>query len=316
MVVKIIDGHCDVLSKMLMEEGIDFNDSTKLDVTYDRLKQAGVAIQNFAIYLPESLKQPQFDHILQCIDLFQRKIIKQYDLRFIRTKHDLEEVITGTHMGGILSLEGCDALAGHNHYLRVLFYLGVRSIGLTWNYGNWAADGVKEHRRGGLTYKGREFVEECNKLGIILDVSHLSETAFWELIELSTQSIMASHSNAQAMCPHPRNLSDEQIIALIQSGGRIGLTFVPFFTSNEKKVRILDLLKHIDHIASLGGGSSIGLGSDFDGIEEYIMGLEHPGQYDLLVNELNKQYSSSFVEGLLFGNLREYYRIHLPEKII
>lgn len=102
----------------------------------------------------------------------------------------------------------------------------MRFLGITWNYANWAADGVLEQRNGGFTEKGRMLIEWCNDSGMLLDVSHLSQAGFWELADLSTRPFIASHSNAAAICGHVRNLNDEQIKALIAMDGRMGLTFI------------------------------------------------------------------------------------------
>ncbi len=125
--------------------------------------------------------------------------------------------------------------------------------GITWNYANWAGDGVLEQRNAGLTNKGREMIRYCNKLGMLLDVSHLSESGFWEVMEQSDTPPVASHSNARYVQNHVRNLLDEQIRALIARDGRIGLVFYPPFVKDGADVRAEDLLPHIEHICSLGG---------------------------------------------------------------
>src|SRR5690606_34269437 len=126
-----------------------------------------------------------------------------------------------------------------------------------------------EPRGGGLTARGRELVAECNRLGIALDVSHLSERGFWELMERTQDAPIASHSNAKALCSHPRNLTDEQIHAIIKTGGRIGITFVPYFLRAGGGAAIDDVLRHLEHICSLGGAGHVAFGSDFDGIDQW-----------------------------------------------
>ncbi len=193
-----------------------------------------------------------------------------------------------------------------------LHRLGIRAAGLTWNHANWAADGAMEPRGGGLTIKGRRFVEECENLDILLDVSHLSERAFWEVAELSQRPVIASHSNARAICDHPSNLTDAQIEKLIAKQGLIGVTFVPWFVSNAEVVVIDDLLRHIEHICELGGESHIMLGSDFDGIDRYIEGLTHPGELISLQEALLKRYSERQTEQFMSGNALRFLRKSLP----
>jgi membrane dipeptidase len=313
--MKIMDGHCDALTKLYVNPKLDFGkEDQELDVSYPRLKHAGVKVQCFAIYLSDSIQQPTFDHILQMVDIFQRKIVSHSGMRFIQNAGDWHEVEAGDQIGAILTLEGVDALGGNLTHLRILYHLGVRSVGLTWNYANWAADGVMEPRKGGFTRKGKLMLRELETMGIIADVSHLSTTAFWEMVEVYHKPFIASHSNAQKICPHPRNLSDDQIKAIIQCQGQIGLTFVPYFVdSMNLAVPIAGLLKHIDHVCSLGGERQIGFGSDFDGIEQWIKGLRHAGQYENLIEALCKNYKEAQVEAFLFGNWRNFMLGNLPK---
>ena len=140
------------------------------------------------------------------------------------------------------------------------------------------------------------------------DVSHLSEAAFWDTIQLAHYPI-ASHSNVYNLCPHPRNLKDDQIVALLKKGGVIGVTFVPQFLTKQKVASIADLLKHIDYLAGLGGENQIGFGSDFDGIDQTVNRLSSYREFQNVVNELEKQYSADFVKGILFHNfVRRYPR--------
>lgn len=314
--MRVIDGHCDVLSKMLMDPFIEFTHDAQLDVTLPRMKAVRMMMQSFAVYLPEKLHNPGFGDILKCIDLFHSKVLAASDeMLHVRTGQDMETLLHGNKIGALLALEGADGLEGNFTYLRTLFYLGVRSLGITWNYANWAADGILEPRKGGLTYKGTKLVKECNKLGIILDVSHLSEKGFWELTELTEKPFIASHSNAYDICPHPRNLRKNQIEAIVRMEGRVGITFVPWFVREQVPVSIEHLLPHIDRMFALGGVRNVGFGSDFDGIDKWIVGLENTKQYDRLVNLLHKHYKSAEVEGLLWRNWYDFYIAQLPSSI-
>lgn len=312
--MKIFDAHCDVLSKLLEDPELDFRqEKDRLDVTLDRMLESNIGFQNFALYLPAKFSG-NYRHILESIDLFHERILSNRQIRGIRTKNDLKLAQSEGRIGALLSLEGVDALQGNLTYLRILFYLGVRSVGITWNYANWAADGVLEPRKGGFTSQGLKLIRECNRLGMILDVSHLSETAFWELASQSEKPFIASHSNATHICPRLRNLNDAQITSIIQTGGVIGITFVPSFVHAEEPAAMEHILFHIDHICSLGGSRHIGFGSDFDGIKEKITGLEHAGKYDRLVDLLQKHYSEQDVERFIYKNWYDFYMDHLPEE--
>ncbi|TDF98151.1 dipeptidase [Paenibacillus piri] len=310
----IIDGHCDVLWKMVEHPEIDFYDphQTALDVSYAHVVKSDIKIQCFAIYLSEAVRQPRFDHYLEYINIFYRKVAQTDKWIVIKNKSDLEQVMNGTKRGAILTLEGADAINDHSLYTQILQLLGVRMIGVTWNHANWAADGVLEPRQSGFSNKGKRFIKECNDLGIILDVSHLSVRSFWDLADHSAKPIVATHANARAVCSHPRNLNDDQIRTLIRMEGRIGLTFVPSFASGGGSASIDSLLRHVEHICALGGEHNLVLGSDFDGIDTKIPGLEHAGHFANLTEKLSRYYSKESVEGFLFGNWHSFFAKNLP----
>ncbi|KRE39915.1 dipeptidase [Paenibacillus sp. Soil522] len=311
--MKVVDFHCDVLCKLLIDEDLNFqgNEPGRLDVTYERLKAAGTVLQTFAIYIPQSMNG-RLEPVLESVDRFHQMVLSCEDMIWVRTAQDLDDCVRDGKIGALLSLEGVDGLQGQMSLLRIMYRLGIRAAGLTWNHANWAADGAMEPRGGGLTIKGRRFVEECENLDILLDVSHLSERAFWEVAELSQRPVIASHSNARAICDHPRNLTDAQIEKLIAKQGLIGVTFVPWFVSNAEVVVIDDLLRHIEHICKLGGESHIMLGSDFDGIDRYIEGLTHPGELISLQEALLKRYSEWQTEQFMSGNALRFLRKSLP----
>jgi membrane dipeptidase len=312
--MRIIDSHCDLLSKMLLDPLVNFNSmQSNVAVNLPRLQHVEMALQFFAIYIPEKIDGMRFEPILECIDLFYQKIAANPAMIFVRNQDDLEQVIQENKIGALLTLEGVEGLIGSLRNLRIAYYLGVRCIGITWNYANWAADGVLETRNGGFSLKGKKFVKECNHLGILLDVSHLAEAGFWQLLEMSQEPVLASHSNTFELCPHPRNLSNEQIKAIIARKGMMGLTFVPWFVKSVNP-QISDILLHIDHISGLGGENHVGFGSDFDGIETFIPNLEHVGQYEHLVNELLKKYTATFVEKLLYENWMTFLKNSLHPK--
>lgn len=312
---RVIDLHCDALSKLQLDPNLDFAKDARLDVNMQRMLEGGIWLQCFAIYLSERLGKPQIGYILEQLDLFANRLVP-LGIMPIKSVQDLEAAEKEGRLGGLLSIEGADGLEGNLHYLQICYERGVRLLGLTWNYANWAADGILEPRGGGLTLKGRELVRFCHRLGIILDVSHLSVKGFWEvasMCEAAGTSMIASHSNAYKICPHARNLRDDQIRALISLDGRIGITFVPWFVKKAKATQIEDILPHLDHICALGGAKHIMFGSDFDGIEQHIRGLEHAGKYEVWAEFLFKHYPEELVQGWLSGNARSFLHRWLPK---
>lgn len=307
--MNVIDLHCDALLKIWERKGaISFRDSEELDTNLQRLKKGEVKIQCFAIFIPPEMKsEEQFQAALDQVDYFFTEVLeKNPEMKQIKDWSSINS-LKPNEIGAILTLEGVDCIGNDVQKLRILYRLGVRSVGLTWNYANLAADGVGEPRGAGLTSFGKEIIALNNRYKLFTDVSHLAEKGFWELMELADYPI-ASHSNAKAICPHPRNLTDQQALALFQKNGLIHVVYHPLFTSSTGQATITDLLRHIEHFCSLGGIKQIGLGSDFDGIDEYIVGLENASTHQNLINELLKYYSEDEVKGFAGRNILE----HLP----
>lgn len=304
--MKIFDAHCDVLMKLFVDPMISFNDSEQLRITKQSLINNGAKVQCFAIYIPESVfPEMRFSAALQMVNLFYEKILVEREMKLIRSHADID-TLKENEIGAILTLEGCDCIGQELLRLQTLLRLGVTSVGLTWNYANMVADGALEQRGAGVSGFGQEVIRLLNEHSIWCDVSHLSEAAFWDTIQLAAYPI-ASHSNVYTLCTHPRNLKDEQILALLKKDAVIGVTFVPHFLTNQPVASIADILKHIDYIAGLGGEHQIGLGSDFDGIDQTVDQLSSYREYHHLVNELVKNYSTEMVKGILFDNFVNHY---------
>ncbi|TWT16078.1 dipeptidase [Planomicrobium sp. CPCC 101079] len=313
--MKIIDTHCDALLKLqltnrkfMFNEGpLNYIDSDKLDTNFQRLQQGEVKVQFFAIFVyPDIPSDEKWQHALEQVDLFYTQVIGTNPaMKHIRKWEDIDALKEG-EIGAVLTLEGADAFGNDLAKLRHLYRLGVLSIGLTWNNANLCADGAGEPRGGGLTLLGKDVVQLNNEHRVFTDVSHLSEKSFWDVIELA-QFPIASHSNARALCDHPRNLYDEQIQAMIKKNGLIHVVFcLDFIKEDKSNVMMPDLIKHIDHLCSLGGAGHVGIGSDFDGISDYMKDLENASKFQNLINELQKHYTESEVEGFAFRNFLEH----------
>lgn len=315
--MNIIDTHCDVLLKLQMakrgemfgQTSIRFQDSDQLDSNLIRLKQGGVQVQFFAIFIePDVPSDEKWQHALEQIDLFYTEVLEKHsEIKHITKWSDFDS-LKENEMGAVLTLEGADAFGDDLVKLRHLYRLGVMEIGLTWNNANLCADGAGEPRGGGLTLLGKEVVRLNNQHKVLTDVSHATVNGFWDIMELADYPF-ASHSNARAICEHPRNLYDDQIKQLFANNGVMHVVFHPLFVSgDENNAGISDLLRHIDHLCELGGIKKIGFGSDFDGIDHYVRGLENASQYPNLINELQKHYTEEEVKGFCYQNFLD----HLP----
>ncbi|RFU61604.1 dipeptidase [Peribacillus glennii] len=306
--MKIFDAHCDVLMKLFLDPSIPFSYDESLHINYQSLKAAGSKVQCFAIYVPEEIHpDARFPAALAMVDLFYEKILAHPGIKHVTCKKDIEALGEG-EIGAVLTLEGCDCIGDDLVKLKTLLRLGVSAVGLTWNFANRVANGAMEKRAGGLTVFGEQVVKQLNKQSVWCDVSHLSESSFWDTLELAEFPI-ASHSNVHSICPHPRNLKDAQIRALIKKNGVIGVTFVPQFLTQKPSAGIRDVLNQIDYIAGLGGAKHIGLGSDFDGIAQTVDNLSSYKDYGNLIEELQKHYTEDFVRGILFENFTSRFPV-------
>lgn len=307
--MKIFDAHCDVLLKMWEDRDLSFEDAQDLNINLNRLKAGGSKVQCFALFVPVEIPVlNKFQVALEMIDILHERVLARYpEVKLVTSRQEIE-ALKDNEIGAVLTLEGCDAVDIDLAKLRTLFRLGVTSVGLTWNNANACADGAMESRKAGLTDFGRLVVEEHNKHRVWTDVSHLSEAAFWDVIELAKYPI-ASHSNAKALCDHPRNLTNEQIRALFNKNGAMGMVFAPqFLREDEENASLDDVLRHIEYICELGGEKHIGLGSDFDGISNVPKGLENYDKYPDLINALLQRYSEDTVKGFCYENFVSRYR--------
>ncbi len=300
----IIDLHCDALMKLRDAKGtLSFADGAELNTNKERLRKGNVKAQCFAIFIePDIPSDQQFQAALEQIDYFYREVLaKNPEMKHITKWSDFDQLQDG-EIGAMLTLEGVEAIGNDITKLQILYQLGVRSVGLTWNHANLAADGALEPRAGGLTIFGKEIVRWNNEHRILTDVSHLCERSFWDVIELAQYPI-ASHSNSRKLCNHPRNLSDEQARAIFRSGGMIHVVYYPeFIKEEEAPATIDDLIAHIDHFCSLGGKKQIGLGSDFDGISVFVQDLEDASMHPNLIDKLLRYFKEEDVKGFAYQN--------------
>ncbi|THG90465.1 diguanylate cyclase [Alkalihalobacillus alcalophilus ATCC 27647 = CGMCC 1.3604] len=306
MSINLIDSHCDVLLKLIKDKKRTFYDDKNIQANYLNLKKGEVKVQFFAIFVEPEIEQNQkFQNVLEQVEAFYERVLKPNpNMKHIKNWHQVEQLREG-EIGAVLALEGLDAIGNDQTKLSLLYQLGVLSIGITWNGANLCGDGVGEPRGAGLTELGKAIVTRNNQYSVLTDVSHLSEAGFWDVLELSTFPI-ASHSNAKSICQHPRNLTDSQIKAIVQKGGYIGLVLYPVFLNGTKKATVSDLVRHIEHFCLLGAGGHIGIGSDFDGIDSVIDGVEHSGQYPSLFSELSNYFSDDFLNGLAAKNFKAF----------
>jgi membrane dipeptidase len=225
----------------------------------------------------------QIDHLrqsLQLLDALHSECEESpEDLRILRTREDLDAVLAGDAIGFILHWEGVSP-AESVPVLRLAWRLGLRSAGLTWYSTGLAADGSGSPRGAGLTAYGRELVAEMNRLGIVVDVSHLSDRGVEEVCALSRFPVIASHSNARAVYDHPRNLPDEHMRMIAAGGGVVGACGYPVMLTASERPAIADVVGHIEHMCEVIGPEHVGVGCDFtEGIAQLWCTSAHMHEY-------------------------------------
>lgn len=275
----IIDGHTDVLLDLLAagrHAGRDFfAHGAEGHVDLPRLQLGGIGAALFACFVPNDVLAAGkgLTLTLQMVDLLRRLVAASGGhMEQVVTTAQLRSCLERGVFGAILHYEGADVIDEELAVLRVSYALGLRSLGLTWSRQNAFATGVGPADHGqGLTDAGLRLVFACNELGILIDVSHLNEAGFWDVIEQTRTPIVASHSNVKAISPHTRNLTDDQIRALARNGGLMGLNFSIHFLwpdMGDRRDLPLDLMvDHIQHVVDLAGVAHVAIGSDYDGTD-------------------------------------------------
>lgn len=299
----IFDAHVDTLSR-LHSSGETLEDQSG-HVCLDWLRNGHISAQVFAVFVDPVFYQGMALHRgLEMIDLFWNTIEDYSDyLGFAGSGTSIDELYQEGRIACLLAVEGGEVLEGKLGHLRNLYRLGVRVITLTWNYRNAIASGQMEGDDcGGLSSFGCEVINEMNHLGMLVDVSHLNEPSFWDVLRITSKPVIASHSNARELCNHRRNLTDDQIKAIAEMGGVIGVNFCSAFLSKDRQAAVDDVINQIMYLIDVGGVQCVGLGSDFDGISQTPIGLENCSQTYVLYDELKKRGLSEDVVEKVMGH--------------
>ena len=308
----IVDAHVDTVLDLAAGRRRLGERSDRGHVDLPRLEEAGVGVQVFAHFI-EPVYKPHaaLARFMELYDVFLSEVARHPDrIRVVTSVGELDATLAEGKIAAVIGIEGGEALQGRLGVLRLLHRLGVRLIGLTWNERNDLADGAGDFRSGGgLSRLGAQVVREMNRLGMVVDVSHLSDAGFYDVLAVSTQPVVASHSNCRALCPHPRNLTDDQIRALAARGGVMGMNFYARFLRETGPATVDDVVRHIEHVAALVGPEHVGLGSDFDGINEPPQGLEDVTRLPRLIDALlRRNWKEDHVRAVLGGNMLRVFR--------
>ena len=327
--MRVVDMHCDTILELLDRDlqgkkaSLYTND---LSIDLQKLKKGNYLLQNFALFtdqntldIPEHQTMRLYDEYCKQMDTYSQYIAPVY------TYSDIEKNDQEGKISSLLTLEDGGVCFQDLAMLRNYYRMGVRMIALTWNYENGIGypnlsmkdmDGNKPNFKHGidtvhgLTEFGISYVQEMEKLGMIIDVSHLNDAGFYDVLKYTTKPFVASHSNARSVCDVARNMSDDMILRLADRGGVMGLNFCGSFLADRQdhKSCVEDMVKHILYIKNLSGIDVIGLGTDFDGIN-CPLEIQDASYMYLLEEALYKAgLSQEEVEKIFYKNVLRVYK--------
>ncbi len=289
MKMPLFDAHCDTAFKMLLKGYGLYENPGHTDLKRG-MKYSPYA-QFYALFAMDSSQIPvEYKNLVDEFAAYSDKIT------LCRTAGDARAAAAANKTAAFLSIEGAELIGCEVSKLEAMYELGVRAINLTWNNPN------KLICAEGLTDLGVSFVRRCGELGVIVDVSHLPDAAFWNVIDIALRPVMASHSNSRAVCAHRRNLTDEQFSAIIKNGGVAGINLYSDFLGREPT--LITVIEHIEHFLSLGGEKNIALGCDFDGCDSLPDGINGIEDLEKIYNALLRlNYKETLVNNIFYYNL-------------
>ncbi len=303
IIIRFFDLHCDTLYELLtrnlsLRKGFCHISSKRLDIFSQYFGC-------FAIWIPPEIVGDD------AFDFFK----KAYQKFLIETKNSENKISKCENFSeklgknnAIFTVEGGAVLGGKISNLEYLKKCGIKMMTLTWSNRCEIGDGIAVKNSHGLSKFGKSVVKEMENLNIIVDVSHASEKLFFDVAETAKKPFVASHSNSKIICPHERNLTDEQFDIIRKSGGLVGINFCKKFLSNKDNPDFNDILRHIEKFLELGGEDTISIGSDFDGtdIPACMTGIDSiPDLYEFC---LKKGYNETLLDKIFYLNAFNFFK--------
>ena len=345
--MRTVDMHCDTISALLRkkraEEAAELR-KNNCHIDIQKMQKGDYLLQNFALFVNLGACEDPWREVQELFKLYEQEMLKNRDVIAPALSFaDIEKNRSEGRMSAVLTVEEGGVCGGDVEKLRTLYRQGVRMMTLSWNYPNELGSPNLDGRRGeklqearksggsltasqavldylntpnvkdGLTETGILFVQEMERLGMIVDVSHMSDAGFYDVLTYTRKPFVASHSNSREICPCARNLSDDMIRRLAERGGVMGLNFCADFLTQvlpgeENPGTVAAVVEHARHIVSVGGEECLGLGSDFDGIETHAE-LTGADQMERLADALKKGgFTERQVDKIFGGNVLRVYR--------
>jgi membrane dipeptidase len=335
--IPIFDGHNDVLSRLYRRGGTDaarafLEGEGKGQLDLPMARQGGFAGGLFAVFVPSTAAAhngaahvdgaplppaveliPAQRVVLGMVSLLLRiERESQGRLRICRSADDIQQGLETGVLAAVLHIEGAEAIDRNFELLDVLYEAGLRSLGPVWSRSNDFGQGVpfrcpsSPDTGPGLTDLGKELIGACNRMRILIDLSHLNERGFWDVAAISNAPLVATHSNVHALSPHSRNLTDEQLTAIRETGGMVGVNFATSFLRPDGRrdadTPIELVVEHLDYILEHCGEGCVGIGSDFDGAKIPAKIGNAAGLQNLVEVMRTRGYGEPLIEKICFRN--------------
>ncbi len=305
----LVDLHNDILEKLIVESGYHLKDRHDYNHTdIPRMQEGGVDVQFFAVWVaPGNIGSGYYNQTLAMVNIFKKEISdNQGTIGQATTAAQAEALVRSHKIAAVLAIEGGHSIENVIGKLIHLYNEGARYLTITWNNStDWAVSAQDSRSETvGLSEFGKRVIRTMDSLGMIIDVSHTGIKTIEDILSITKNPIIASHSGARALRDHYRDLYDEQIKAIANSGGVVGVVFYPPFLVSSNHAYVDDVVDHIDYIVNLVGIDYVALGSDFDGIgTNTVVGLDNISKYPLVTIELLRRgYTQGEIEKILGGN--------------
>ncbi|MDR7871450.1 MAG: dipeptidase [Tissierellaceae bacterium] len=316
----VADGHNDTMMKIIDEETwlpvADMGQHTDNHIDIPKMIEGGLNVAFFASFTPGyygNVPRSLSRNLALINALYFTANNNPDTFQITNTVDEIENAVKDNKIAAVPTIEGAYAIDEFNYkeLLKQFYDLGIRVIAPTWNYSNAIGEGCnrvygdddKTPSEGGLTKLGEKVIEEMNKLGILIDVSHLAEETFWDVIKVSKSPLIASHSGVYNLRNHQRNLKDDQLLAIKENSGVVSVVLFPNFLSDKDEVYIKDFVDHIDYIVNLIGIDHVGIGSDFDGAEMPLDLKDASEMYKITEELIVRGYIEEDIEKILGKNI-------------
>ena len=323
----LFDGHNDLPWEIRDKGNSSFDildiskDQPTLHTDIARLKKGGLKAQFWSVYVPAAADK-NGDALSQTLHQISivKSMVKRYPetFEFASTADDIERIIKAGRIASMMGVEGGYSIENEISNLQRLYDEGCRYMTLTHSKSlTWADSATDEPRVNGLSDFGKDVIREMNRLGMLVDLSHVSPETMRQSLALTKAPVMFSHSSARAICDHPRNVPDDVLLLVKQNGGVVMVNFFSAFVAptevlkknKEARGTLHDVVDHIDHIVKFAGVDHVGIGSDFDGVPRLPHQLESVATYPLITQELlNRGYNRASIHKILGGNMMRVLR--------